>query len=284
RLDVISDLGVQQRWLRDRSLIAGSNQVRPGRLRIRSRSSEVVGAIDRPVDGSAHGRVVREQSLTVVERNPADTPEGLDPEPSLVDAVPVRHSLHLGVGQRPFVQPVRLDHVEGGLLVEVPLQVEAVEVPGRNTSRASLPVGVPAELRQAVDVVEREGIGRCRGQVGNAPDVDDLPVERELGRRGLEERHREDRDQLAFVRAEKITSFILRADTLFTLVTNCAAGDWSFGLVARSKAYSKLRAVTGVPSLNRKPLRRKKVYRLPRFETVKREAPSGTSFPPGRSL
>ena len=61
-----------------------------------------------------------------------------------------------------------------------------------------------------------------------------------------------------------MTSFIPCASTLLTFVTNCAAGDASAGLRTRSNAYLKLAAVTGVPSLNRKPLRRKNVYRFRR--------------------
>ncbi len=79
-----------------------------------------------------------------------------------------------------------------------------------------------------------------------------------------------------------MTSFIPFAWMPLTFVTNCSAGDSSSGFLARAKAYWKLRAVTGAPSLNRKPLRRKKVNRFPRFETVKRDATSGTSLPPGR--
>ena len=72
-------------------------------------------------------------------------------------------------------------------------------------------------------------------------------------------------------------------DRLPTFVTNCAQpATRAQGFVARSNAYLKLAAVTGAPSLNRKPLRRKNVYRVPPFETVNREATSGTSLPPGR--
>jgi hypothetical protein len=42
-------------------------------------------------------------------------------------------------------------------------------------------------------------------------------------------------------------------------VIHCAPGDARSWLATRSIAYAKFRAVTGVPSLNRKPLRMKNV-------------------------
>ena len=56
--------------------------------------------------------------------------------------------------------------------------------------------------------------------------------------------------------------FTSRAPAMSTpvgLVMNCAPGEARSWFAARSIAYLKLRAVTGVPSLNRKPLRMKKV-------------------------
>ena len=54
-------------------------------------------------------------------------------------------------------------------------------------------------------------------------------------------------------------SLPLLARTAETSVMNCAAGEASSGFEARSNAYLKLDAVTGVPSLNRNPLRMKNV-------------------------
>ena len=67
----------------------------------------------------------------------------------------------------------------------------------------------------------------------------------------------------------------------FSSVMNCAPGDASSLFATRSIAYLKFFAVTGVPSLNRKPLRMKNVYRLPPFETMYLDATSGWRIVPG---
>jgi hypothetical protein len=59
-------------------------------------------------------------------------------------------------------------------------------------------------------------------------------------------------------------------------VMNGAPGDASRLFADRSIAYAKERAVTGEPSLKRRPLRMTNVYVLPRFETAKLCAASRT--------
>ena len=63
-------------------------------------------------------------------------------------------------------------------------------------------------------------------------------------------------------------------------VMNCAPGEARSLFATRLIAYLKLFAVTGVPSLNLKPFRIVKVYRLPLLETVNFDATSGTSLLP----
>jgi hypothetical protein len=63
-------------------------------------------------------------------------------------------------------------------------------------------------------------------------------------------------------------------------VMRAAPGDARSLFATRSMAYAKFFAVTGEPSLKRKPLRRKNVYVRPRFEITARDATSGTSFVP----
>jgi hypothetical protein len=83
-------------------------------------------------------------------------------------------------------------------------------------------------------------------------------------------------------------AFTARAPTIsvpFGSAMNCAPGDARSWFATLSIAYAKLLAVTGVPSLKRKPLRRKNVYVLPRFEIATRDATSGTSrLPPSGQL
>src|SRR6266571_9384153 len=72
-----------------------------------------------------------------------------------------------------------------------------------------------------------------------------------------------------------LTAFAPTISVPFGSVMNWAPGDARSLFATRSIAYAKLFAVTGVPSLNRKPFRMRNVYVLPPFETVKPEAASG---------
>ena len=168
--------------------------MRPGRAG--EGSARVVGPVDRPVHGLAHLDVVVEEAPAGVERDLAQARvHRLHPEPASVDAVLVGDALHFRRRDRPLVELVRLHHLERDLLVEVPAQVDSVQVSRRRAARPASPVRIAPQRGQAVDVVQRERIRAGRGQVGHAPHVDDLAVEGQLRRRRLEERHRQNRDQ-----------------------------------------------------------------------------------------
>src|SRR4029079_15810859 len=113
----------------------------------------------------------------------------LRPEAALVDAVLVRDTLNLGGRQGALVELVGLRLVEGGLLVEVPLQVETRQVARPVPTGAGLPVRVLAQGRQLVHIVARHHVRAGRSHVSRAVSGDDFVRERQLRRRGLEERH-----------------------------------------------------------------------------------------------
>ena len=66
----------------------------------------------------------------------------------------------------------------------------------------------------------------------------------------------------------------------FGSVMNWPPGEARSWFAVLLIAYLKLAAVTGLPLLNLKPFRMKKVYTLPFFDTVNFEATSGTSLLP----
>jgi hypothetical protein len=74
-----------------------------------------------------------------------------------------------------------------------------------------------------------------------------------------------------------------RAPTMlvpFGSVMNCAPGEARSLLAVRSMANLKFAAVTGLPSLKRKPFRSVNVYTLPLRDTVNFDATSGFSCVP----
>jgi hypothetical protein len=69
----------------------------------------------------------------------------------------------------------------------------------------------------------------------------------------------------------------------FGSVMKAAPGEASCLFAVLSIAYAKLRALTGEPSLKRRPLRMTNVYVLPRLERAKLCAASRTKRVPARS-
>src|SRR4029450_1232974 len=63
------------------------------------------------------------------------------------------------------------------------------------------------------------------------------------------------RTPLTWVASPSLTSFALTMFVALGSVMNCAPGELRSWFATRSIAYAKFRAVTGVPSLKRKPLR-----------------------------
>src|SRR5262245_19022154 len=159
--------------------------------------SDVCLAIDRIRDGPPKAGVLLEETVRHVHGEVAGAVLAFRPEARSVHAVLVCNALNFRSRKWPLVKLVVLDLVKSGLLIEVPLEVEAVQVARPVAARAAPPIRVLAERGQLVYIVPRVHVRTGRREVGGAVDVHDFTVERKLARSRLEERHRDLRKERA---------------------------------------------------------------------------------------
>ena len=93
--------------------------------------------------------------------------------------------------QAPEVELARLGLLEARLRIELHIQLDPVDVA---PARAGV-VRVPDDVRLLAGGVVRPRVRAGSREVADLLDPDRLPGERELRRGGLEERHRQDRQQ-----------------------------------------------------------------------------------------
>ena len=172
------------------------NRVRPGRHGVRV---DLIGhrcPVQRPADRLPELRVAREEPSEVEQECPFDR-RRLDPEAAgadrlaAADPVLLRHCRTMPWRQAPEVELARLGLLEARLRIELHIQLDPVDVA---PARAGV-VRVPDDVRLLVGRVVRPRVRAGSREVADLLDPDRLPGERELRRGGLEERHRQDRQQ-----------------------------------------------------------------------------------------
>src|SRR2546423_6551538 len=172
-----------QALLSDRPRDRGREDVRPGRREVRGNLPYEVAPVDGPAHRAAKRRVVLEERPLRIEAEPADARLRLDPEPRLVDAVPVDDALNLVRRDHwVLIDLARLNLVEDRVLTLVPDDVHASQVSRAHPPRTALPVRVAAERGLDVDVIARVEVRPGRGVRAG-----DLLRERQRARGGLKE-------------------------------------------------------------------------------------------------